>query len=142
MQSNPSKIVVMGGFNVDLMARAPYLPINGETVSCSTFNIGPGEKWGIKAVTAKLAGSAVTMITKIAKDEFADIALKSSNAEGIEITHVFQDEQHPTGSALIMVDEKTRQNKILVVIGANVHITPKDVESTRANIETAKIHLV
>ena len=39
-----SKITVMGSFVVDLMARAPHLPVPGETVKGSIFKIGPGGK--------------------------------------------------------------------------------------------------
>lgn len=136
-----AKITVMGSFIVDLMARAPHLPEHGETVKGSHFQIGPGGKGSNQGVAASRSGAAVTMITKIGTDPFAQIALESFRREGMDMHYVMQDECYPTGTALIMVDENTSENKIVVTIGACEHITPEEIESAREQIENSRVFL-
>jgi len=136
-----AKISVMGSFIVDLMARAPHLPVIGETVKGTTFKIGPGGKGSNQAVAAQRSGVDVTMITKIGNDDFAEIALKSFTSEGMSTKYIFQDEKYETGTALIMVDENTSENKIMVTVGACGHITEDDIEKAREDIENSEVLL-
>lgn len=135
------RITVMGSFIVDLMARAPRLPVPGETVKGTRFKIGPGGKGANQGVAAARAGAEVCMITKIGRDAFADIALNSFRHEGMDLAFVMQDEANPTGTALIMVDENSSENQILVTIGACDHITPEEIEAARDNIEQSAVLL-
>ena len=136
-----AKITVMGSFVVDLMSRTPHLPVKGETVKGSTFKLGPGGKGSNQGVAAQRAGADVTMITKLGKDDFAEIALKSFKNEGMDTKFVFQDEKYSTGAALIMVDEKTSENEIVVVPGACSNITDKDIKMAKESIENSKVFL-
>lgn len=135
------RITVMGSFIVDLMARAPRLPVHGETVKGSHFQIGPGGKGSNQGVAAARAGADVTMITKIGSDAFAQIALESFHKEGLHDRFIMQDERHPTGTALIMVDENTSENQILVTVGACGHITPEEIDAARGHIEGSAVLL-
>ncbi|MCK5845771.1 MAG: ribokinase, partial [Victivallales bacterium] len=123
------------------MGRAPHLPVVGETVKGSTFKIGPGGKGSNQGVAAKRAGGDVTMITKIGADSFADLALNSFRNEGMSTEFVFKDEKAATGAALIMVDENSSDNKILVTLGACNFITEEDIEKARPSIESAGVFL-
>lgn len=136
-----AKITVMGSFVVDLMSRTPHLPVKGETVKGSTFKLGPGGKGSNQGVAAQRAGADVTMMTKLGKDDFAEIALKSFINEGMDTKFIFQDEKYPTGAALIMVDEKTSENEIVVVLGACSNITDKDIKMAKGSIENSKVFL-
>ena len=69
------KIVVFGSFVVDLMGRGPHLPVPGETVKSGFFKMGAGGKGFNQGVAAHKSGGDVTMITKLGKDTFAEIAL-------------------------------------------------------------------
>ena len=135
------KITVMGSFIVDLMARAHHLPAHGETVKGSRFMIGPGGKGANQGVAACRSGSDVTMITKIGTDAFAAIALDSFSKEGMDTSFVMQDGRYSTGSALIMVDENTSENQIVVTLGACDHISPDEIETARQQIEGSDILL-
>ena len=135
------KITVMGSFIVDLMARAPHLPEHGETVKGSHFQMGPGGKGSNQGVAASRSGASVTMITKIGTDPFAQIAMESFQREGMDMRFILRDERYPTGTALIMVDENTSENQIVVTIGACEHISPKEIESARAQIEGSRVLL-
>ena len=137
-----SRVTVMGSFIVDLMARAHHLPVHGETVKGTHFMIGPGGKGSNQGVAACRSGSEVTMITKIGADAFSKIALDSFNSEGMDTRFVMKDDRYPTGTALIMVDENTSENQIVVTLGACDHISYAEIESARAQIEGSNVLLV
>jgi ribokinase len=123
------KITVFGSFVVDLMARTPHLPVPGETVKGSMFKMGPGGKGFNQGVAAHKAGAHVTMITKLGKDTFANVALDAMKELNMDTSKVFITEKTETGSALILVDENTSQNEIVVVLGACNTISDEEVES-------------
>lgn len=123
------KITVFGSFVVDLMGRCPHLPVPGETVKGSLFKMGPGGKGFNQAVAAHKAGADVTMVTKVGKDPFADLAIDTMTRLGMDTKRVFCSEQAETGTALIMVDENTSQNEIAVILGACDTISDEEVES-------------
>ena len=135
------RVTVMGSFVVDLMARAPHLPQTGETVRGDGFLIGPGGKGSNQGVAAHKSGARVDMITKIGRDNFGQIALESFQGEGMDTSYVMQDDELATGAALIMVDENTGDNKILVALGACSCITKADIESAREVIEGNPVFL-
>ncbi len=135
------KIVVMGSFVVDLMGRADHLPAPGETVKGGFFKVGPGGKGSNQGVAAKRMGADITMATKIGKDEFGEIALKSFQNESLATDLVFVDEEASTGAALIMVDENSSQNKILVTLGACETLNESDIQRVEAAIDKADIYL-
>ena len=135
------KVCILGSFIVDLMMRAPKLPVPGETIKGSLFKIGPGGKGSNQGVAAHKAGAHVTMITKVGNDEFAALAMKSFIKEGIGTDYVYQDSKTATGAALIMVDEKSGQNKIVVTLGACNTITKDDINKAKDKITQADVFL-
>lgn len=133
-----SKAVVFGSFVVDLMARSPHLPIPGETVKGSLFRMGPGGKGFNQCVAAHKAGAEVVMVTKLGKDSFAEVALSTMKELGMPRDHLLFSETDETGIALILVDEKTSQNEILIVPGACNTITPEEVRRLKTLLEGAE----
>ncbi len=113
-----SKVIVFGSFVVDLMARTPHLPVPGETVKGSMFRMGPGGKGFNQAVAAHKAGADVTVVTKLGKDSFADVALGTMTDLDMDKSGILYSEEYPTGCALISVDETSGQNEIVIVPGA------------------------
>lgn len=130
-------IVVFGSFVVDLTGRCKGLPVPGQTVLGSSFKLGPGGKGSNQAVAAHRAGADITLVTKVGKDVFGKVALDFYRNEGMNTDYILEDEARETGTALIMVDEVSAQNEILVVSGACGNITPEDVEHCRKLIEGA-----
>ncbi|MBN2851695.1 MAG: ribokinase [Clostridia bacterium] len=128
------QLTVFGSFFEDLCGRGPYLPKPGETLIGSKFTYGPGGKGSNQAVAAKRAGADVTMITKIGKDPYGDLMLAFYKEEKIHSDYVFVDHDNPTGIALILVDENTAENAILVAPGACHNITPEDMEKAKEQI--------
>lgn len=120
-------ICVLGSFVVDLMGRAAHLPVPGETVRGSFFKMGAGGKGFNQGVAAHKVGGHVTMITKLGRDTFADVALNTMKELEMSTEYLSFSDQVETGIALILVDEHTSQNEILVVPGACNTITHQDV---------------
>ena len=136
------KVVVFGSFVVDLMARIPQLPVPGETVKGPMFKMGPGGKGFNQCVAAHKAGANVTMITKIGKDSFADVALNTMDELGMVKDHIFVTGDAGTGIALILVDENTSQNEIAIVSGACGMITEEDTDSVKELIRESEYILL
>ena len=124
-----SKVTVFGSFVVDLMGRTPHLPVPGETVKGSMFKMGPGGKGFNQGVAAHKAGADVTMVTKLGRDTFAGVALAAMDEIGMKKDRILYSDNVETGAALIMVDENTSQNEIVVVLGSCDTITDEEVES-------------
>jgi len=131
-----SKVVVFGSFNVDLMGRTPHFPKAKETVMGSTFKMGPGGKGFNQGVAAHKAGADVTMVTKIGNDPFQNIILDTMNELKMNQDYIFKCDTS-TGCALILVDENTGENEIVVLPGANYEITKEDTDSLEELIKEA-----
>lgn len=137
-----SKVAVFGSFVVDLMARTPHLPIPGETVKGSMFKMGAGGKGFNQCVAAHKAGADVVMMTKLGRDSFADVALNVMKDLGMPQDSLFFSDDVETGIALILVDEKTSQNEIVIVPGACNTITAEEVASVKDVIKESEYVLL
>jgi len=69
-------------------------------------------------VAAARLGARVTFVARVGTDAFGQEAVRSYQADGIDTTHVQIDPERPTGTAVIVVDDRA-ENAILVVAGAN-----------------------
>jgi ribokinase len=118
------------------------MPVPGETVKGFSFKMGPGGKGSNQAVAAHRAGCDVTFATKVGNDVFGKVALDLYKQENMNTDYIFIDNEKETGTALIMVDEKTGQNQILIVSGACGNITGKEIEKTEKLIEESDIILL
>lgn len=136
------KVAVFGSFVVDLMARAEHLPKAGETVKGSVFKLGAGGKGFNQGIAAHKAGADVAMITKMGRDSFADVALNVMDELSFSKEHILYNEEVATGSAVIMVDEKTSQNQIIIVPGACSTITAEEVDGLRPLLEQCEYVLL
>ena len=136
------KVVVFGSFVVDLTSWGKHLAVPGETVKGSTFKMGPGGKGSNQGVAASRAGADVTLVTKVGNDVFGKVALDFYKKENMSTQYVFIDEKKETGTALIMVDEESGQNQILVVSGACDNITDQEIMKAEQLIDEADILLL
>lgn len=137
----PVKITVMGSFVVDLAFRTPALPGWGQTVTGSGFKLGPGGKGSNQAVAAARLGAEVTLITKLGRDAFADLARQTYAREGIDAAHVIETTEYPTGCASVVVDEVRGENAIVVYPGACFHIAPDEIDRARSAIADSAVFL-
>jgi len=139
--SRRPRVTVVGSFNQDLVAVTPRMPVKGETILGGPFHTGPGGKGANQAVAAARLGAEVTMVVKLGKDSFGDLAEQNLVNEGIQTDYVIRTDETHTGAALIFVDA-AGENMIVVCGGANDLMTPQDVDRARQAIVEADILVV
>jgi len=121
-------VIVVGSANVDLIARTSHIPRPGETVLGSDFTTALGGKGANQAVGVARLGAQVTFVARVGQDNFGDQCLAGYQAEGMETRFVIRDPEAPTGVALIAVADDG-ENSIIVASGANMRLSPQDVEA-------------
>ena len=131
-----ARVTVVGSLNMDLVIRAPRIPQPGETIIGDAFHTLSGGKGANQAVAAARLGAQVTMVGRVGNDPYADALLQSLSAAGVNGDFVVKDDEGPTGVALIVVDD-TGQNSIVVASGANMRLSPSDVDRAEASIAAA-----
>ena len=131
----------MGSYVADLAFRTPRLPRWGETVMGTSFSLGPGGKGSNQAVAAARLRADVVFITKLGRDTFGELALRTYKAEGIDTGFVFQSTEHATGGAAIIIDEVKGENAIVVVPGACFHLSADEVSRAESAITDSAIFL-
>ena len=130
------QIVVVGSSNMDLVAKAPRIPVVGETLTGSDFFMVPGGKGANQAVAAAKLGGEVVFIAKLGKDVFAEASLENFKSVGINSKHIEQLDGVPSGIAIIAIDDNGK-NIIIVVPGANGKLMPADVDNAGSDIANA-----
>jgi ribokinase len=130
-------VAILGIFVADLAFRAGRLPKIGETIVGSGFKMGPGGKGSNQAVASARVGAKVTIVSKLGRDAFGDIALKTWKDEGIVARTTQSDEA--TGGAFIFVNHDTGENAIIVYPGAAGTISVADVDAAADTIRGAKV---
>ena len=140
--SMKSKVTVFGSYVVDLMARAPHLPVPAETVRGLMFKMGPGGKGFNQCVAAHKAGADVVMVAKLKEDEFGKLALNTMDALGMPRDYMLITDETDTGTAVILVDDKTGQNMIIITPAANDTITPEEVDGLEDRIAESEYVLL
>lgn len=134
-------IVVAGSSNTDMVIRSSRIPEPGETILGGEFYMNAGGKGANQAVAAARLGGDVLFIAKIGDDIFGRQALALFRSEGIDVSRIIIDAQHPSGVALITVDA-AGENSIVVASGANAAMGPEDIAQARDRIEEAFIILM
>lgn len=135
------KIVVIGSTNMDMVVKASHIPVPGETVLGGAFLMNPGGKGANQAVSIARLGGDVTFISKVGHDVFGRQSTQAFEEEGIDISGVLSDSELPSGVALITVDE-FGENSIVVASGANLNLSPEDVEKYLEKIPDVGIILM
>ena len=123
-------LVVVGGANVDYVMRLPRVPGAGETVAGGTFDVVHGGKGANTAVAARRAGAEVAFVGRVGgSDAAGGRVAEALAADGIDVTHLRRDADAPTGSAVILIDQATGENRIAVAAGANGNLARADVDA-------------
>lgn len=140
-QKARQQILVVGSSNTDMVIKAAHLPRPGETILGGTFFMNPGGKGANQAVAIARLGGPVTFICKTGSDIFGYQSQQLFEEEGINTSYIFSDPEHPSGVALITVDEQA-ENCIVVASGANANLLPSDLEKAEEAIEQADLVLM
>ncbi len=131
-------IVILGIFVADTSYRAERLPKMGETILGTSFVLGPGGKGSNQSVAAAMAGGGVHFISRLGRDDFADIAHATWARAGVH-PEITEDLESYTGAALIFIENGTGNNAIIVSPGAAGRVSAADVEANADLIRSAAV---
>jgi ribokinase len=120
-------IVVVGSINTDLVAVTKRIPVVGETVIGSDFQIHPGGKGANQAVAVARLGYPVRLIGRLGDDAFGAELRTQLEKAGVEISGV-STSAGVSGVAVIIVSERG-ENSIVLTPGANFKVTPEDIDA-------------
>lgn len=129
-------ILVIGSINVDYVIHTPRLPKLGETLTGSDFAMNFGGKGANQAVALAKTGCNVKMLGAVGTDLSGELAINHLRSFGIDCADVMRVEA-PTGAAVITVCGG--DNHILLDIGANAFVTPREIEARKALFDWADI---
>ena len=145
------KITVVGSFAVGMTIRSPTLPIFGQTLLGTDFDMGPGGKGSNQSVAAARLGADSALVAYVGSDALATIAHDLYMAEGVSRAHVRALPDRATGVGFIILNTEGN-NFIILDMGANdamdaaavdaagVRIGESDVVMTVLEIPDAAAH--
>jgi len=123
------RILVISSANIDFVQRMRRVPYSGETVieQDAGYSYVPGGKGANSAITFARLGADCVFVCKLGKDANGKRLISMYSKEGIDTRYIQEDPDVPTGLASILVEENGK-NRIIVYPGANMTLTPADME--------------
>jgi ribokinase len=134
------KILVVGSINIDLVACASHLPVPGETILGSSFDVFNGGKGANQAVAIAKLGAPVEMIACLGTDLFTERLLSGLKSAGVD-THLVQVAAGPCGVAHIS-RASSGENSIIVISGANHLVSAAYIDAHVEAVQHASMILV
>ncbi len=134
------KIVVFGSFIYDLVTSMNRFPKAGESVIGTTFESFPGGKGANQCIAVKRLGGNVEMIGKVGNDEYGKKFINIFKEEGIDVSSIEVSQTKSTGVGNIQLNKKG-QNRICVILGANLDFDSDNLEKNKKIIENADYFL-
>jgi len=131
-------VVVVGSCMTDLVSRVPRLPKAGETIHGTTFTVGFGGKGANQCVMASRLGAKAAMVGKVGKDSFGENYIQNFKDNGINVDYLSVTAEAATGTAPIAVNDEG-QNSIVIIGGANLLLSPEDVQAAESLIKGAQV---
>lgn len=129
-------ITVIGSINMDLTVGTDVFPKQGETLLGSFFEMNPGGKGANQAVAIARLGEDISFVGRVGNDPFGEILYKQLETENVNVQCLKQGAS-ATGIANIILHEK--DNRILVVPGANSEVTPEVIDEHWEHINKSSI---
>ncbi len=136
-----AEVFVVGSVNQDFVLQVERRPEPAETVTGAKLLTHPGGKGANQAVAAALLGARVALLGRVGADPFGEALIRNLRDKGIETTRVEALPETPTGAAFITVTPDG-ENAITVAPGANLHLTPEDVDAASGDIRRARVLVV
>jgi len=111
-------VTVVGSFAVGMTMRTSHMPIFGETLVGSDFDMGPGGKGSNQAVATARLGAESYFVGLIGSDKLGEIATDLYAAEGVNTQYLVKTNQMATGVGFIILNQ-AGQNGIILDMAAN-----------------------
>ncbi|MDD5748022.1 MAG: PfkB family carbohydrate kinase [Actinomycetota bacterium] len=120
--------IVVGSINLDMVVTSPKIPGPGENICGHGFRMVPGGKGANQAVASTRLGKKTRFLGCVGNDFFGDYLLENLSKAEVDSSLMRRAEGFSSGVALIVVEENTGVNTIVVDNGANEALTIKDLE--------------
>src|SRR5919199_2068615 len=134
-------IFVVGSINQDFVLKVERRPNPGETVTNAELSTHNGGKGANQAAAAALLGASVTFLGRVGDDEFGEPLVRALQEKGVDTSLLERLAGEPTGAAFITVTPDG-ENAITVAPGANLRLTPEDVDAASQDIRDARVLVV
>ena len=131
-------ITVIGSFAVGMTLRTTRMPVFGETLLGSEFDMGPGGKGSNQAVGAAKLGAKAYFAGIIGADKLGEIALDLYAAEGVNTDYLQQSDELATGVGFIILNQ-AGENGIILDMGANELMDADFVDGVEAQIARSDV---
>jgi len=135
------RIAVVGSYATGLTMKVERMPSTGETLLGSSYRVDYGGKGSNQAVGCARLGAHVSFVARIGSDAFGEMALGLYRDEGIDVAHVAQTGEAPTGVGFIIVEAASGHNCITIDPGANELLTAADISRCDAAFDSAAVVL-
>jgi ribokinase len=139
MSAGKKPVAVVGSINIDLVANTERIPVEGETVLGSGFQIHPGGKGANQAVAVARLGYPVRMIGRLGDDAFGAQLRGHLEHAGVDVAGVATT-PGSSGVATIIVADRG-ENCIVITPGANARLTPDDLDANLPILRSSGIVL-
>ena len=131
-------ITVIGSFAVGMTIRTPIIPVFGQTLFGSDFDLGPGGKGSNQAVGIARLGAEASIVACIGEDDLAAVATRLYAAEGVDTTHLHRMPEKATGVGFIILNT-AGDNFIILDMGANMLMDPALVDRAQDRIARSAV---
>jgi len=120
------RVLVVGSANMDLVVKAPRMPVGGETVMGGEFSTVRGGKGANQAIACARMGAEVWMVGCVGRDAFGEALVAGLEADGVRCDYMRRHPTAPSGIAVILIDA-SGENSIVVATGANAELGENDL---------------
>jgi len=114
----PPVITVVGSFAVGMTLRTDRMPVFGETLFGSDFDMGPGGKGSNQAVGTAMLGASSFFAGIVGDDKLSEIATDLYSSKGVDTTYLERSKERATGVGFIILNPQG-DNGIILDMGAN-----------------------
>ncbi|MHC4636873.1 MAG: ribokinase [Planctomycetota bacterium] len=135
------KVVMIGGTYVDMAIRCSKIPAEGQSVPGSALSYSPSGSGPVQALEAALCGCDVHLISKIGDDPFGKLVTDSLEEHNVNTSFVGTVKAKNTGMYVTLVDSEG-ENASCIYSGANISLTPQDIEAAEGVITEADVCLI
>ncbi|MFN8457705.1 MAG: ribokinase [Anaerolineae bacterium] len=131
-------ITVVGSFAVGMTIRTIRMPIFGETLVGSDFDMGPGGKGSNQAVATARLGANSFFAGIIGDDKLGEIATDLYAREGVDTTYLAKTKRLATGVGFIILNEGG-ENGIILDMSANKLMDAAFVDAAETQIARSDV---
>jgi ribokinase len=131
-------ITVVGSFAVGMTLRTNRMPIFGETLIGSDFDMGPGGKGSNQAVATARLGADSYFAGIIGDDKLGEIATDLYAQEGVHTDYLKKTQAMATGVGFIILNFQGH-NGIVLDMSANKLMDPPFVDQVEEQIAKSKV---